>query len=352
MIAEPVGAQHRRGDRPRRRACSQRAIPTRSSSILPADQHVADEAGARAPCSSRALAAAERATRSRRSASRRRAPRPASATSRSRRAAPRRSVTRGDCGSSRSPTARPPSTTSRAAATCGTRAFLLRARERLLARARRAPAGDRRAPCARSRASPATRATLYPTLPSISIDHGGDGEAPSASSPCPATVGWDDVGSWAALPALRGADASGQHDRRRRASCIDGTRQHRDHRRRHADRDGRRRATSSSSRAATRSWSSGKIARAGRPQGRRRAFRARPRAVPMTRESAQSFASTTSAASPSAISTTRPCARIGHAIGSAGRGPAATVVVGRDPRVHSPRLFARADRRHARRTPT
>ncbi len=51
-------------------------------------------------------------------------------------------------------------------------------------------------------------ARLYPTLPSISFDH-GIMEKVDRVVTVPASVGWDDVGSWAALPAVRGVDASG-----------------------------------------------------------------------------------------------------------------------------------------------
>lgn len=49
---------------------------------------------------------------------------------------------------------------------------------------------------------------VYPTLPAISIDHGVM-ERVSRVFTIPAAVGWDDVGSWAALPALLGVDAGG-----------------------------------------------------------------------------------------------------------------------------------------------
>lgn len=49
---------------------------------------------------------------------------------------------------------------------------------------------------------------IYPTLPSISIDHAVMERAERVVA-VPAAVGWDDVGSWAALPALRGADDAG-----------------------------------------------------------------------------------------------------------------------------------------------
>ncbi len=51
-------------------------------------------------------------------------------------------------------------------------------------------------------------ASVYPTLPRISIDHAVM-ERASRVVTIPADVGWDDVGSWAALPALLGADAAG-----------------------------------------------------------------------------------------------------------------------------------------------
>ena len=55
---------------------------------------------------------------------------------------------------------------------------------------------------------PAAARTLYPSLPSISIDHGVMEKAAGVVT-VPAAVGWDDVGSWAAMPAVRGADAGG-----------------------------------------------------------------------------------------------------------------------------------------------
>ena len=53
-------------------------------------------------------------------------------------------------------------------------------------------------------------AALYAPLPSISIDHGVmEHAARVVTVAAPASLGWDDVGSWAALPAIRGADANG-----------------------------------------------------------------------------------------------------------------------------------------------
>lgn len=51
-------------------------------------------------------------------------------------------------------------------------------------------------------------AALYPTLPSISFDHAVMEKVDRVVT-VPASVGWDDVGSWAALPNVRGVDASG-----------------------------------------------------------------------------------------------------------------------------------------------
>ena len=49
---------------------------------------------------------------------------------------------------------------------------------------------------------------VYPGLASISIDHAVMERAAGIVT-VPAAVGWDDVGSWAALPALHGADEGG-----------------------------------------------------------------------------------------------------------------------------------------------
>jgi len=54
----------------------------------------------------------------------------------------------------------------------------------------------------------ATIQDVYPTLASISIDHAVMEQAARVVT-VPAAVGWDDIGSWAALPALRGVDAHG-----------------------------------------------------------------------------------------------------------------------------------------------
>ena len=55
---------------------------------------------------------------------------------------------------------------------------------------------------------PANAHALYPTLPSISFDHAVM-EKTERVETVPASVGWDDVGSWAALPAVRGTDETG-----------------------------------------------------------------------------------------------------------------------------------------------
>ena len=55
---------------------------------------------------------------------------------------------------------------------------------------------------------PASATRRYETLPSISIDHGVMEKATGVVT-VPASVGWDDVGSWAALPAVRGTDRAG-----------------------------------------------------------------------------------------------------------------------------------------------
>ena len=49
---------------------------------------------------------------------------------------------------------------------------------------------------------------VYPALASISIDHAVM-ERASGVVTVPASIGWDDVGSWAAVPALRGTDDHG-----------------------------------------------------------------------------------------------------------------------------------------------
>jgi mannose-1-phosphate guanylyltransferase len=54
----------------------------------------------------------------------------------------------------------------------------------------------------------ARAADVYPALTSISIDHAVMERAPGIVT-VPAAVGWDDVGSWAALPALHGSDERG-----------------------------------------------------------------------------------------------------------------------------------------------
>ncbi|CAN5170371.1 mannose-1-phosphate guanylyltransferase [soil metagenome] len=55
---------------------------------------------------------------------------------------------------------------------------------------------------------PETAAPRYEVLASISIDHAVMEKAARVVT-VPASVGWDDIGSWAALPAVRGSDANG-----------------------------------------------------------------------------------------------------------------------------------------------
>lgn len=54
-------------------------------------------------------------------------------------------------------------------------------------------------------ADPASAAARYEPLAAISIDHAVMEKAGNVVT-VPASVGWDDIGSWAALPAVRGAD--------------------------------------------------------------------------------------------------------------------------------------------------
>lgn len=57
-------------------------------------------------------------------------------------------------------------------------------------------------------AGTAQAADVYPALAAISIDHAVMERAAGVVT-VPAAVGWDDVGSWAAVPALRGVDEGG-----------------------------------------------------------------------------------------------------------------------------------------------
>lgn len=57
-------------------------------------------------------------------------------------------------------------------------------------------------------AGTASAADVYPALASISIDHAVMERAAGVVT-VPAAVGWDDVGSWAAVPALLGVDDGG-----------------------------------------------------------------------------------------------------------------------------------------------
>jgi mannose-1-phosphate guanylyltransferase len=51
-------------------------------------------------------------------------------------------------------------------------------------------------------------AEIFPTLPSISIDHGVM-EKTTGVVTIAADVGWDDIGSWASIPSVLGKDANG-----------------------------------------------------------------------------------------------------------------------------------------------
>ena len=55
---------------------------------------------------------------------------------------------------------------------------------------------------------PSSAERRYAELTSISIDHAVMEKAANVVT-VPASVGWDDIGSWAALPAVRGRDAAG-----------------------------------------------------------------------------------------------------------------------------------------------
>lgn len=70
-------------------------------------------------------------------------------------------------------------------------------------------------------AEPGKARELFTPLPSISFDH-GIMEKIDRVVTVPASVGWDDVGSWAALPNVRGADATG-NTLVGQALVIDGT---------------------------------------------------------------------------------------------------------------------------------
>jgi mannose-1-phosphate guanylyltransferase len=72
---------------------------------------------------------------------------------------------------------------------------------------------------------PAAAATRYEPLASISIDHAVMEHAANVVT-VPASVGWDDIGSWAALPAVRGSDDTGNtiaQQRTGEAVVLDGT---------------------------------------------------------------------------------------------------------------------------------
>lgn len=58
-------------------------------------------------------------------------------------------------------------------------------------------------------ADPSVAAHEYAALPSISFDHAIMEKTRGSVVAVPAAVGWNDVGSWAALPDVRGIDATG-----------------------------------------------------------------------------------------------------------------------------------------------
>jgi mannose-1-phosphate guanylyltransferase len=62
---------------------------------------------------------------------------------------------------------------------------------------------------------------LFQAVPSVSFDHGVM-EKVARVVTVPASVGWDDVGSWEALPAVRGVDATG-NTTVGQAVVVDGT---------------------------------------------------------------------------------------------------------------------------------
>ncbi len=85
--------------------------------------------------------------------------------------------------------------------------FVASARRLLDELAARLPAT---AAAVRAIAAGADAAAHYAALPSISIDHAVmEHAARVITVAAPVSLGWDDVGSWAALPALRGRDAEG-----------------------------------------------------------------------------------------------------------------------------------------------
>jgi mannose-1-phosphate guanylyltransferase len=56
-------------------------------------------------------------------------------------------------------------------------------------------------------ANPERASQLYPRLPSVSLDHAVMEKATRVVT-VPASIGWDDVGSWLAMPAVYGSDAN------------------------------------------------------------------------------------------------------------------------------------------------
>ncbi len=125
--------------------------------------------------------------------------------------APTRSTT--SAASSRSPTARPPSATSPRASTSGTRGCSSSPRGACWRRrAATCPALGALLDAAVAAKDPTPRPRRSPPatrgVPSISIDN-GIMEKATGLRVVPGAFGWNDVGSWAALPAVRAPDARG-----------------------------------------------------------------------------------------------------------------------------------------------
>jgi mannose-1-phosphate guanylyltransferase len=66
----------------------------------------------------------------------------------------------------------------------------------------------------------ATLAREFPKLPAVSIDYGVAEKAPNIAV-VPGDFGWSDVGSFAAIPEVRSADAAGNVVSGRRSFAVD-----------------------------------------------------------------------------------------------------------------------------------
>ncbi len=71
-------------------------------------------------------------------------------------------------------------------------------------------------------ADPALAATLYQPLPAVSIDHGVMERTTAPIACARVDIGWDDVGSWAAIAALHTPDAAGNTRAAAHTVIIDG----------------------------------------------------------------------------------------------------------------------------------